>query len=91
MDIGGCVNVLVPGRLIGDKVPGMAPNSALLDICKYEGDLPDSQLFEGKLDAVALDADPDTALCREIIEGHGFEKTQEKVKASYLRKGALAK
>jgi trimethylamine-N-oxide reductase (cytochrome c) len=90
-DIGGCVNILTPGRLIGDMVPGMAPNSTLLDVRKYEGKLPDSQCFEYKLDAIAKSADPDAETCREIIEGHGFEKIQEKVRKQYLMKGAAAK
>jgi trimethylamine-N-oxide reductase (cytochrome c) len=80
-DIGGCVNILSPGRLIGDKVPGMAPNSTLLDICKWEGALPQGQYFESKLDAVAKEADPDAETCFEIIEGHGFEAIQAKVRA----------
>ncbi|NLO48139.1 MAG: hypothetical protein GX111_07475, partial [Clostridiales bacterium] len=91
MEIGGCVNILTPGRLIGDMVPGMAPNSTLLDVRKYEGEIPDSQCFEYKLDAVAKAADPDAATCKEIIEGHGFEKIQEKAKKQYLMKGAAAK
>jgi molybdopterin guanine dinucleotide-containing S/N-oxide reductase-like protein len=37
-DKGGCVNILTPGRLIGKNVPGMAPNSALIDIEKYDED-----------------------------------------------------
>jgi trimethylamine-N-oxide reductase (cytochrome c) len=88
MDIGGCVNILTPGRLMGDMVPGMAPNSALMDVRKYEGALPKGQLFEGKLDSIAKSADPDAETCVEIIEGHGFEKIQAKVRAAYLKKGA---
>jgi len=84
MDIGGCVNVLVPGRLMGDLVPGMAPNSALLDVCKWEDEIPSTQHFEHKLDKVAKEADPDAETCVEIIEGHGFEKIQAKVIAAYL-------
>jgi trimethylamine-N-oxide reductase (cytochrome c) len=91
MDIGGCVNILSPGKLIGSMVPGMAPNSTLLDVCKYEGPIPDSQCFEYKLDAVALDADPDAETCKEIIEGHGFAMIQTKVRGEYLKKGAVAK
>jgi len=85
-DIGGCVNILTPGRLMGDKVPGMAPNSALLDIRKYEGSVPSEQGFESKLDNVAKDADADAETCVEIIEGHGFESIQSKVKAQYVGK-----
>ncbi len=89
-DIGGCVNVLSPGKLIGSMVPGMAPNSTLLDVCKYEGEIPSTQHFEYKLDAVAREAEPDTETCFEIIEGHGFEKIQEKARARYLGKGDVA-
>jgi trimethylamine-N-oxide reductase (cytochrome c) len=91
MDIGGCVNILSPGRLIGDMVPGMAPNSTLLDVCKYEGTYPDSQCFEYKLDAVAKQGDPHAETCKEIIEGHGFEAIQEKARAKHLRKGAVTR
>lgn len=91
LEIGGCVNVLTPGRLMGDMVPGMAPNSTLLDVCKYEGEIPQGQMFEDKLDAVAKSADPDAETCIEIIEGHGFEKIQAKVRENYLKKGAAAK
>ena len=90
MDIGGCVNVLTPGRLIGDMVPGMAPLSCLIDVRIFKGDLPKGQLFEDKLDKVAKEADPDAESCVEIIEGHGFEKIQAKVRDKYLKKGAGA-
>jgi trimethylamine-N-oxide reductase (cytochrome c) len=90
MDIGGCVNVLTPGRLMGDMVPGMAPNSCLMDIRKYEGNLPKGQMFEDKLDKVAKEADPNAESCVEIIEGHGFEKIQAKAREIYLKKGAGA-
>jgi hypothetical protein len=86
MDIGGCVNILSPGKLMGSKVPGMAPNSTLLDVCRYEGEIPDSQCFEFKLDDVARQADPDAETCREIIEGHGFEAIQDKERIRYLLK-----
>ena len=91
MDIGGCVNVLTPGRLIGDKVPGMAPNSTLLDIRKYEGEIPTTQYFEYKLDKVAREGEPTAETCVEIIEGHGFEAIQEKVRKEYIKKGATVK
>ncbi|MDR3277762.1 MAG: hypothetical protein LBT12_03225, partial [Oscillospiraceae bacterium] len=74
--------------LIGDYVPGMAPNSTLLDVCKYEDEIPETQHFEYKLDKVALEADPDSETCIEIIEGHGFEHMQEKVRVRYIAKGA---
>jgi anaerobic selenocysteine-containing dehydrogenase len=35
-DRGGCVNVLTPSRLISKNVPGMAPNSCLIEMCKWE-------------------------------------------------------
>ena len=91
MDICGCVNILTPGRLIGDMVPGMAPNSCLMDIRKYDCDLPKGQMFEDKLDKVAKEADPDAESCVEIIESHGFEKIQAKVRDIYLKKGAGAR
>jgi len=86
--IGGCVNVLTPGRLIGDYVPGMSPLSCLMDIRKFEGELPKGQMYEHKLDKVAKEADPEAETCVEIIEGHGFEKIQAKVRDKYLKKGA---
>ncbi len=85
MDIGGCVNILSPGKWIGSKVPGMAPNSTLLDVCKYEGPIPDSQCFEYKLDIVAKESDPDAETCRDIISGHGFESIQEKAREARRR------
>jgi len=63
----------------------MAPNSALIDICKYEGEIPDGQLFEHKLDSVANAVDPDAETCVEIIRGHGFESIQEKARKTYLK------
>jgi trimethylamine-N-oxide reductase (cytochrome c) len=36
-DKGGCVNILTPSRLLSANVPGMAPNSCLIDVCKWEG------------------------------------------------------
>jgi molybdopterin guanine dinucleotide-containing S/N-oxide reductase-like protein len=35
-DRGGCVNVLTPGRMLSKNVPGMAPNSCLVDVTKWE-------------------------------------------------------
>ena len=66
----------------------MAPNSTLLDVRKYEGPIPDSQCFEYKLDAVAFAAEDDAETCKEIIEGHGFEKIQAKIKAQYAKEAA---
>ena len=56
MEKGGCVNVLTPGRLIGSKVPGMAPNSALIDVQKYEGELTYGQGFEHILEKIDEEA-----------------------------------
>ena len=36
-DRGGCVNVLTPGRMMSKNVPGMAPNSCLIEMAKWEG------------------------------------------------------
>lgn len=51
-DKGGCTNLLTPSRLMGEKVPGMAPNSCLIDIEKAE--LPEGwgQGFEKILEEV---------------------------------------
>jgi molybdopterin guanine dinucleotide-containing S/N-oxide reductase-like protein len=35
-DRGGCVNMLTPGRLMSKNVPGMAPNSCLIEIARWE-------------------------------------------------------
>ena len=51
-DKGGSINVLVPGRLIGDYVPAMAPYSCNIDIEKSEADPNFGQGFEHILDAV---------------------------------------
>ena len=82
-DIGGCINVLTPGRLMGSMVPGMAPNSCLIDVRKYEGPPPCGLLYAQSLDKVAMEADPEAESCIEIIEGHGFEKIQAKIMSSY--------
>jgi molybdopterin guanine dinucleotide-containing S/N-oxide reductase-like protein len=37
LDKGGCVNLLTPGRYVSQNVTGMAPNSCLIDVCKWEG------------------------------------------------------
>jgi trimethylamine-N-oxide reductase (cytochrome c) len=34
-DRGGCITLLVPGRLLSKNVPGMAPNSCLVEIRKW--------------------------------------------------------
>ena len=34
-DKAGCINILTSGELIGENVPGMAPNSTLVEIEKY--------------------------------------------------------
>jgi molybdopterin guanine dinucleotide-containing S/N-oxide reductase-like protein len=36
-DKAGCVNALSSSRLISQNVPGMAPNSCLVEICRWEG------------------------------------------------------
>ena len=51
-DKGGSINVLTPGRLIGDYVPAMAPYSCNIDIEKSEPDPNFGQGFEHILDAV---------------------------------------
>jgi len=37
VDRGGCVNILTPSRMISKNAPGMAPNSCLIEIAKWEG------------------------------------------------------
>ena len=51
-DKGGCVNILTPGRLMGDYIPAMVPNSCNIDICKAEPDPNPGQGFEHILEAV---------------------------------------
>ena len=51
-DKGGCVNILTPGRLMGDYIPAMVPNSCNIDICKAEADPNPGQGFEHVLEAV---------------------------------------
>jgi len=36
VDRGGCVNLLTPARMISKNAPGMAPNSCLIEISKWE-------------------------------------------------------
>jgi trimethylamine-N-oxide reductase (cytochrome c) len=36
IDRGGCVNVLTPSRMLSKNVPGMAPNSCLVEVSKWE-------------------------------------------------------
>lgn len=36
IDRGGCVNLLTPSRMMSRHVPGMAPNSCLIEIIKWE-------------------------------------------------------
>ncbi len=36
-DRGGCVNILTPSRMLSKNVPGMAPNSCLVEVEKWEG------------------------------------------------------
>jgi trimethylamine-N-oxide reductase (cytochrome c) len=35
-DKGGCVNLLTPARMVSKNVPGMAPNSCLIEIARWE-------------------------------------------------------
>ena len=35
-DRGGCVNLLTPSRMLSKNVPGMAPNSCLVELRKRE-------------------------------------------------------
>ena len=51
-DKGGCVNILTPGRLMGDYIPAMVPNSCNIDVCKAEADPNPGQGFEHVLEAV---------------------------------------
>ena len=37
IDKGGCVSILSPARMMSKNVPGMTPNSALIEIQKWEG------------------------------------------------------
>lgn len=37
VDKGGCVNLVTPSRLMSQNVGGMAPNSCLVEIAKWEG------------------------------------------------------
>jgi trimethylamine-N-oxide reductase (cytochrome c) len=47
LDKGGCINILTPGELIGKNVPGMAPNSMLVEIEKYTEPLvPGMRLYD---------------------------------------------
>jgi molybdopterin guanine dinucleotide-containing S/N-oxide reductase-like protein len=36
-DKAGCVNTLTSSRMMSQNVPGMAPNSCLVEICKWDG------------------------------------------------------
>jgi trimethylamine-N-oxide reductase (cytochrome c) len=36
VDRGGCVNLLTPSRMLSKNVPGMAPNSCLVEIARWE-------------------------------------------------------
>ncbi|MES0361954.1 MAG: molybdopterin dinucleotide binding domain-containing protein, partial [Anaerolineales bacterium] len=37
-DIAGCINILTPSRFITKKSSGMAPNSCLVEVAKFEGE-----------------------------------------------------
>ncbi len=36
IDRGGCVNLLTPARMLSQNAPGMAPNSCLIEVSKWE-------------------------------------------------------
>ncbi|HJX02964.1 MAG TPA: molybdopterin-dependent oxidoreductase [Dehalococcoidia bacterium] len=36
IDRGGCINLLTPSRMVSKNAPGMAPNSCLVEIAKWE-------------------------------------------------------
>ena len=36
VDKGGCVNLLTPSRMVSKNAPGMAPNSCLVEVSKWE-------------------------------------------------------
>ena len=36
IDKGGCMNLLTPSRMVSKNAPGMANNSCLVEICKWE-------------------------------------------------------
>ena len=36
VDKGGCVNLLTPSRLMSKNAPGMAPNSCLVELARWE-------------------------------------------------------
>jgi molybdopterin guanine dinucleotide-containing S/N-oxide reductase-like protein len=38
VDRGGCINTLTPSRMIVKKAHGMAPNSCLIEVCKWNGE-----------------------------------------------------
>jgi trimethylamine-N-oxide reductase (cytochrome c) len=37
VDKGGCINLVTPSRLMSQNAPGMAPNSCLVEITRWEG------------------------------------------------------
>lgn len=36
IDRGGCMNLITPSRMVSKNAPGMAPNSCLIEIMKWE-------------------------------------------------------
>jgi anaerobic selenocysteine-containing dehydrogenase len=36
LDRGGCINILTPSRMVSRHASGMANNSCLVEICRYE-------------------------------------------------------
>ncbi len=51
-DKGGCTNLLTPSQLMGRKVPGMVPNTTLVEVEKFEVPAEYGQGFEKILEGV---------------------------------------
>ncbi|MCL1829621.1 MAG: pyrogallol hydroxytransferase large subunit, partial [Oscillospiraceae bacterium] len=56
-DKAGCINILTSGELIGKNVPGMAPNSTLVEIEKYTEPLTHGMRLTELLDKVNKEGD----------------------------------
>ncbi len=54
-DTAGCVNILTPKRFITPTSTGMAPNSCLIEVRKWEGELPQPGPIAERLATRALD------------------------------------
>ena len=58
VDRGGCVNLLTASTLLSKNVPGMTPNSCLIEIEKWDGELPEKTWVDLEEDMVKeLNAD----------------------------------